>query len=335
MSNSIDNQVVMDMEECFRSFDLPVYKNKNTNDNDLAFTSQICNDHVCADVFATYDTQIGYVGIDFSFRDKVPSEKMPEILQLLNLLNGYRPLYGFSVCQRCNTISLRSDIFLSTEILPRDEFKRLISDILEDVYLCSPLIKDVVDGGNYKELHDRFMEGHKDILNMGSKPPRNIDGKILSDMESVITDLKIHINNKDRTVNEFISDLKLDEMVSIRMSITLSHENKIVVLYAAPPFNVPNEKMTVVTELVNLINRMVKQGHLYIYPQTNRVHIIKGIIIDNGGLDKKEFEMSIRTLLGNSRIFFPIITEQLSSNESPEFLLAKINKNHEACCKTK
>ena len=70
MSNSKNkksNQIVRDMKECFRSFQLPVAKNKNHKDINLAFTSQICNDHVCATVFATYDRQAEYVGIDFSF----------------------------------------------------------------------------------------------------------------------------------------------------------------------------------------------------------------------------------------------------------------------------
>ena len=51
------NQIVRDMKECFRSFHLPVDKSKKGKNVELAFTSQICNDHVCAAVIVTYDRQ--------------------------------------------------------------------------------------------------------------------------------------------------------------------------------------------------------------------------------------------------------------------------------------
>jgi len=73
---------------------------------------------------------------------------------------------------------------------------------------------------------------------------------------------------------------------------------------------------------------MTGPEHLFIHRQTKRVVLLKGIMIDNGVLDKEEFEKSIRMLLGNGSIFFPIIKEQISSNESPEVLLAKIRENY-------
>jgi hypothetical protein len=90
---------------------------------------------------------------------------------------------------------------------------------------------------------------------------------------------------------------------------------------------VPDEKMPVIMELINLMNRMPRPDHLFITRQTKRVILLKGIMIDNGVLDKQEFEKSIRTLLGNGHLLFPSIKEQLSSNESPEVLLTRVGEN--------
>ena len=53
--NKKANQVVRDMKECFRSFNLPVNQNKSIQDNpmNVVFTSQISNDRVCAGVAVT------------------------------------------------------------------------------------------------------------------------------------------------------------------------------------------------------------------------------------------------------------------------------------------
>ena len=329
--NKKGNQVVRDMKECFRSFHLPVNKLKAIQDNpmNVAFTSQICNDHVCAGVAVTFDRPEGYVGIDASSHLKVPSEKIAEISQLLNLLNGDRPLCGYSVCHCCNTVSLRSGLFLSGEILPKAKFRRLIQDMLEETYLCSPLIAEVVAGGNPEALYDRFMDDHKDLMSKESKLSEGAKSKILGDMESVITGLKISIDEANRLVDGFVMDCMLPGMNSpLRMSITLEHKNEMVSMSMGPSFIVPFEKIPVMTELVNRINRMSAPDHLFINRQTKRVILLKAIMIDNGILDKEEFEKSIRTLFGSGRSYFTIINEQLSSNESPEVLLAKLMENY-------
>ena len=329
--NKKGNQVVRDMKECFRSFNLPVNQNKSIQDNpmNVAFTSQICNDHVCAFVAVTFDRPEGYVGIDASSRLKVPSEKMAEISKLLNLLNGVSPIYGYSVCQYCNTVSLRSGLFLSGEVLSKDKFRRLIHDMLEDTYLCSPLIAEVVAGGNPEALYDRFMDDHKDLMSKESKLSEGAKSKILGDMESVMTGLKIPIKDDERLADGFVLDCMLPGMdFPLRMGITLDHANEMVSLSMGPSFTVPDDKISVMTELVNRINRMSAPDHLFINRQTKRVILLKAIMIDNCVLDKREFEKSIRTLLGSGRSYFTIINEQLSSNDSPGDLLKKIIGNY-------
>jgi hypothetical protein len=70
-------------------------------------------------------------------------------------------------------------------------------------------------------------------------------------------------------------------------------------------------------------------GHLSINQQSKRVILAAGFLIDNGTLDKREFEEIFRILLGNGLLSFNTIHEQLSSDESPEALLKRAMKNFE------
>lgn len=325
------NHVVRDMKECFRSFHLPVKDDQRGKDRHLAFTSQICNDQVCAMVAVTYDKQAGYVGIDTSFFPKVPADKVPEISQLLNLLNGYRPICSYSICHCCNTVSLQYGLFLSGLALPVGKFKRLLHDMLEESYLAFPLIAQVIKDGNPEELHRRFMDDHRDLLKGKGGLLKEAKNNILQDMESVIAGLSISIKEDDRIDNGFVIDCMLPDMdFPLRVGVSLNNENEAIDISFGPQFTVPDDNLPVMTELVNRINRMTGAEHFFITNQSNRVILLKGVMIDNGALDKKEFEKALRTMFGSGHMFFPIINEQLSSNESPEVLLAKIKANYKA-----
>ena len=324
------NQVVRDMKECFRSFDLPVNQDKSIKDNpmNVAFTSQICNDHVCAGVAAEFDRQQGYVGIDISFCPQVPAEKMAEISELLNLLNGNSPIYGYSVCHCCNTVSMRTALFLSGKILPKGKFKRLIHEMLDVTYLFYPLIAEVIKSGNPETLYDRFIEDHRDALNTGHETSEGVEGEILADMESVMNGMKMTITEDRRVSHGFLIDCKIEGTdLPLRMGIILEQKIKTIILCIGPPLIVPDEKIPVMTELVNRINRVPGPTHLFINRQTKHTVLSRGIMIDHGALDKQEFEMSIRTLMDLGSLLFPIINEQLSSNDAPEVLLARLAGN--------
>ena len=255
---------------------------------------------------------------------------MAEISKLLNLLNEYSPIYSFSVCQCCNTIAMRSVLLISGEILPKGKFKRLIHEMLEDTYFWYPLITEVVANGYHKDLFDRYMADHKYDMTMGSKITPEAGRNILDDMKSVITGLKMPINEDACPVDGFVMDCKLrDANFPFRVGITLDYENAVIRLLMAPQFTVADVKVPVMTELINRLNRGSISDHLYIHRESKRVVLLKGIMIDSSVLDKMELETSIRTFLGNGSIFFPIINEQLSSNETPEVLLEKIRKQYD------
>ena len=94
------------------SFHLPVHKNKSGADLDLAFTSQICNDHFCSPIAAIYCRQSEYVALEFPFIVKVPSEKIADTWRLFNLINEMMPLYHYSIWKSNNGFSLIGGLIL-------------------------------------------------------------------------------------------------------------------------------------------------------------------------------------------------------------------------------
>jgi hypothetical protein len=290
----------------------------------VVFTSQLCNDRVCAAVFATYDRQVEYVGINIAFHLKVPLERLTDVLQLLNLCNERLPLNHFVVCPCCNEVSLTAALFSPGGNFPKSKFKRLIQNMLEDSYLYSPLIEEVSINGNPEILYDNFMDDHKDDMKK-EEISTEVKSKIMGDMESVLTGLKIAIEDADRCADGFVMNFLLEEMdIPSQMKIRLDHSNEAVIMHLTPPFTVPNEKMPVVTELINRLNRGSIPEYFFINRETKNLFLLKGVMIDNGVLDKKEFEMAVHTLLVYGRVFIPLINEQLSSNETPAVLLEKI-----------
>ncbi len=329
--NKQGNKVVRDLKECFRSFNLPVNKLKGNHDDpmNVVFTSQLCNDQACAFVAVTFDRFRGYIGMDAAaLRFKIPQERMGETLTLLNLLNEIRPICSYSVCPCCNTVSYRTALFLSGETLPVSKFRRLIQDMLEETYLCFPLISKVATDGNPKDLHARFMDDHKHLMSMESKLSQKAIKQILDDMGQVMANLKIPIH--ERLSDGFVTDLMLEGMdFPVRIGVTLVKEYELVTLSVGPAFTVPDDKIPVMLDLVNRINRASEPDHMFINQQSKRVILVNGILIDNGTFDKRELELSLQILLGKGRLVFHTINEQLSSNESPEDLFEKTIKYHE------
>ncbi len=325
-------QVVRDMKNCFRSFKLPVSQLKAFQDSptNVVFPSEICNDHVCAGAAAIFDGAIGYAGIDISFHSKVPSEKMAEISQLLNLLNEARSFGGYSVCHCCNTVSLRAGLYITETILSKDRFNLLIRERLGNTYLFAPLIEEVAKDGNPEVLYDRFMDDHRDQMSKSGHFSEEAVRKILVDMESVMTGLKISIHEDEKITDCFIMTRTIDGMdFPVHIGAAVDDEDEIVNLSMASPFTVPEEQMPMMTELVNRINRMLGVDHLFIHRKNKRVFLVKGILIgSNGVLDPKEFETAIRSLLCCGPFFFPAINEQLSSNEYLEVLIAKVKAKY-------
>lgn len=325
--NKKSNQVVRDMKECFRSFNLPVNQNKSIQDNprNVVFTSQICNDRVCADVSVIHDRQSGYAEIQISSMFRIPAGRLTEVIEFFDLCNAGLPLEHYSVCPCCNRVFVQTVLFLPNDSLPVGKFKQLIHGILEHTYLSFPLIAAVIIGDNPRDASVRFAEGCKGLREMGNDIPNEVVKTILSDMESVINDTRLSIREDDRFDDGFYvyyNEPKQNEFV-LCMILQLFKDRALVVLETFPLFDIPNKEIALITESVNWINRYIKLGCMYVDREDKRVKFRKGIMIANNALDKSELKIAIKEMILYGWLFFPAIKDQLSSNESLEAVMAR------------
>ena len=331
--NKKSNQVVKDMKECFRSFNLPVDKNKHDKESKIAFTSEICNDHVCAGVVVTHDKQRGYGEIKIESLLEIPSERVIAVIKLLDLFNGMMPFDHYSVCPCCNSVVLKTALFLPDDGLPIGKFKRLIRNILEHTYLGFPLIYEVMIGGNPEDASVRFREGYKALREMSDTMSDDAAGTVLRDMESVLHDHRITLQEEDRFDDGFIAAFGETELTDfvLSMIIQLFRDRALVVLELFPSFTIPDEKIVQITESINWVNRYFSGGCMFLDREDKQVRFRKGIMIDNNVLDKRELNNAIRNMLSGVCVFFPSIMDQLASNEGLETLMDKRRESFKNC----
>lgn len=322
------NKVVKDMKECFRAFDLPIYEGIGEKPAHLALISKICNDRVCASVIVTYYRPATYVTIDIGFQIKVSPDKLAEVWQLLNLLNGMMPLYQYAFSTCCNSLSLKADLLLPENRLPVNKFKRLIHDLLEDSYLCAPLIESVIADGDTETLYKQFIDDHQDLMKKERSISKETERKILKDMKTVLkgfTDIGDENRRDDAFIMRFHGPKGTNSFMIL--NIKLSSEYDMVILHLVSSLAVPDEKLSLLMELAGRINVMSRFPHLHVDRERKKISLYSGIMIDNGVLDQKEFDFAVRMIMASAEQYFPLIEEQLSTNEKPE---AVINKACEA-----
>jgi hypothetical protein len=335
-NNKNSKQIVRDVKECFRSFHLPICKFGSNKEllirNEAIFASEIHNDHTVADVIVFHRKKTGFVMFDVLFNsNEVSPEKMAEIRCLLDLLNRDRSIFHYSISQYCNCVSLRAHLFLSGERLPIGKCKRLIHCILEDAYNCFPLISAVINGGNYKDRYDRFMDHHKETKHMKSTISEKNVEKIMIDMEAVLASKMSPITDNNRSANSFTFIIhgigKID--FSLGMYIYVDDTDKSIFMALEPPFSVPDEKIGVMMELIDRVNKIIGCGHIFVNHHNKKIILVWGIMIDNATLDKAEFETAINALLMYGVKIYPMIKEQITSNECPEVLFARCWGNNQ------
>ena len=330
------NRIVRDMEECFRSFHLPVDKSKKGKDVELAFTSQICNDHVCATVFATYDRQVEYVGIDFSFHPPMPLKRVPEIIKLLNLLNGIQVLSDFSICPCCNMLKLKTGLFIQGETIPMSKYKRLIENMLEYSYHTFPLIMEVINDGNFRTAGDRFMDDHKDLWNGKNTYTETIKEEILNDAKAVLADCHFNLDEKSPVNDTYIQGYQYPKVPGLNfvLGIKVRGENEALVLSMSAAFDVLDDRKDIIMELVNLINKGCRGTHMYYSHDKKNVVLLSGVMLKSGSVDKTELKIVFTAFVSYGFLMLPIVYEQMTSAESPKTLILKVldsNSNANAC----
>ena len=77
----------------------------------------------------------------------------------------------------------------------------------------------------------------------------------------------------------------------VRLTIGIAHDFESIILSMSPWFDVPEEKIPVVSELICRINQAAVVGHMYLLPEmTSRAISKAGVLMTEGVLDIEEFE---------------------------------------------
>lgn len=106
-------------------------------------------------------------------------------------------------------------------------------------------------------------------------------------------------------------------------SVRVSEDSEYISLSLTLQEQIPENKVVQVLELISLINCFTVLEYLYFFREHNLVGQVTGVFAENGLLDKIEFEKIIKVMLTNGNRYFPIISEQITSEIDPRNLIAK------------
>lgn len=317
------NKVVRDMKECFQSLLLPV--ENATKGESYNFKSKIDNASTLSIIKVEYRPKFNCVNINFSF-GVVQSKDLTVIRKMLNLMNETTDLCQISLCPCCNEIILHASLFVLDNKLPKDKFIWLLRYLLEVAHMAYPIVGQVCILGSDPEkycgdLHDHLWS----VTHQDKGLNKEMTEKVLKDLESVFAELKITINDENRVTNGFIFSYVHPEDCGlfINMTTTLDNENGVLTIFAVSSFTVPKEKMPEVTDLVNRINRLCINDHLFIDHENMRGIFTCGMRLDNVVLSEDEFLNTFREIISDALCWLPILSELITSGGIPSDLIRK------------
>jgi hypothetical protein len=138
-----------------------------------------------------------------------------------------------------------------------------------------------------------------------------MEENVLNHLVSVFADLDITITDESRIEHGFVlpcaGTSELDSSIIVIM--VLDPEESTIIIHAVSSFAVPDDKMTSIVELVNRINRLCGNQHLFVDSQSKKCAFLHGIRLENGLLPKEEFLNAFRGIIANVLCWFPLLQE--------------------------
>ena len=95
---------------------------------------------------------------------------------------------------------------------------------------------------------------------------------------------------------------------------------------------VPEEKVRPVTELLSRLNLMSRVNHLTLNPKNHWIYLHQGIFLERGKFSARDLHQALTTLMSHASVFFPSISEFISSDISVKELARRIEQeDHPGC----
>ena len=307
--NKKGNKIIREMKQCFRDLHLPVENVEKGESYD--FKSKIDNDNTVARILVEYRPDCNCANISFSL-GVTESGNYDEIRKLANLINGITPFSQYSLCPCCNEIILHASLFVSNHELQNDKFSWLLRYMLEIAHLANPAISAlIIMGGSAEKYYDICKDNIRNVTCQEQGLNKEMEENVLNHLVSVFADLDITITDESRIEHGFVlpcaGTSELDSSIIVIM--VLDPEESTIIIHAVSSFAVPDDKMTSIVELVNRINRLCGNQHLFVDSQSKKCAFLHGIRLENGLLPKEEFLNVFRGIIANVLCWFPLLQE--------------------------
>ena len=325
-NNESSYTIFNQMKDCLKKHGLPVFEDDFHCDyNPYRFLSKIQSDHYTINILCWFDALEKYANIRIIPGKCMTGLSMVDIMKLADDCNGYLDLYHLAPCPDCGSMELRSGLFVPGKNLPENKFGWLINTMIKEgerIRACfNEPISDISCTESPSEPLDRSSHVNLDD---------HVISKVLDDIEGVLSKHKLPIQNDFNEEKSFCIDVKYERFndLLVRIGILIKDNPARVMMSMAPWETVPEDKMSVIMELICRINQSAIVDHMYIHPDTHRTIINKGVLMTGGYLNVKEFESALKTLLGNGSFYLSMVKEQISSSESPKKLLDRMYNKH-------
>jgi len=190
--------------------------------------------------------------------------------------------------------------------------------------MAYPIVGQVCILGDDPDKYCRDFHDHLwNVAHQEKGLNKEITEKVLKDLESIFAQLEITIRDEDRVTNGFFFSYvhPEDHGLFINMTTTLDDKNGVLTVFAASSFTVPKEKMPEMTDLVNRINRLCINDHLFVDHQSMRSVFACGIRLGNGVLSEEEFLNAFKEIIKDALCWFPLLRELITSGGVPAELI--------------
>lgn len=144
----------------------------------------------------------------------------------------------------------------------------------------------------------------------------NKNQKIMNDMKNCISSLGLPIMDEihDKGQSVIISKFQY-EHYGFGIVATYHPDGdlaEIIIGYGVAP----ETKIKPLSELMNYINAHILSGHFFVDHETKIMSFRSAVHVDDA-LNEEEFEWALKQVMGSSYQFFPVVIDQLFSDEEP------------------
>jgi len=323
-------QIIGTMKECFEQLGFPDLRYGNAIAHPNADEENVGHIVPSAIRFSYQEDYYSRALIDMVIHDKIPDEKVASFRELINLINMDLAFDHFCLIPDCNTLVFRASLFVPGDQLPRNKFKKILTQYLADYIRCLPIIeKLLIEEGNPYELF-QSLAGYR------SAGPKEKSQRDMADYEKLRQGIKRVFAKVDLPVkDEMITDSSVHVMsrfrtTKCRIEVTAFALNYTGQLYLQMfnPDALPGNMISEAVELANMFNSTSYVNHIFILHRHNIVSLLTGVILDPD-LDEVELEYQLKILFSEGCKYLPVFLGNQSANTSQKEQMKAIL---DGCC---